>query len=229
MIISFANQKGGVGKTTLLVLFANYLASKGERVLVVDADHQKSAFYLREEDLKQFPDQETPYEIIEQSLEDPIEVTRTLRELNQQGGYILVDTPGNLTEQGLLQVFSLSEYIIVPYQYERKSLDSTGTFVHVMAQLKEALKKAKREVPSLLFIPLRIKLGEGLKHEKEVWAQTDEALLNHGEVLPQIKEASCLKRVNTLILFKDQEKLTINTLDDLYSKICPTASSKHLI
>lgn len=42
MIISFLNQKGGVGKTTLAVHLATALAKKGARVLMVDADPQGS-------------------------------------------------------------------------------------------------------------------------------------------------------------------------------------------
>ena len=33
IMITFANQKGGVGKTTLCTMFADYLAAKGESVL----------------------------------------------------------------------------------------------------------------------------------------------------------------------------------------------------
>ncbi len=43
MIISFLNQKGGVGKTTLSVNVAAYLAKSGHRVLLIDADKQGSA------------------------------------------------------------------------------------------------------------------------------------------------------------------------------------------
>jgi chromosome partitioning protein len=43
MIVSFLNQKGGVGKTTLAVHTAAGLALRGHRVLLVDADPQASA------------------------------------------------------------------------------------------------------------------------------------------------------------------------------------------
>lgn len=43
MIISFLNQKGGVGKTTLSINVAGYLARQGHRVLLIDADKQGSS------------------------------------------------------------------------------------------------------------------------------------------------------------------------------------------
>ena len=47
MIITFATQKGGAGKTTLAIAFANYLSIVSERsIKVYDFDFQKS-FYSK--------------------------------------------------------------------------------------------------------------------------------------------------------------------------------------
>lgn len=53
VIITFANLKGGVGKSTILILLARFLAALGFRILVVDSDLQSSTtlFFSESEEL----------------------------------------------------------------------------------------------------------------------------------------------------------------------------------
>src|SRR5574344_490892 len=99
--VVFANQKGGVGKTTLCTLFANYLANKKENVLVVDADLQKSIYTQRQSDAQVYED-EPPYEVQAILLDSLENVHKIMDFASQLPGYVLFDAPGNISEDGLV-------------------------------------------------------------------------------------------------------------------------------
>ena len=90
MILTVANQKGGVGKTTTAVNLAASLAAAEKRVLLVDFDPQgnaSSAFGLQ----RQFGDPQVYHALVGElpitaaiSL-DPTELTKLLEELHRQG------------------------------------------------------------------------------------------------------------------------------------------------
>ena len=90
-IIVFANQKGGVGKSTLCILFANYLAYKRKPVCIIDTDLQKTIMMQRRKDEKVFEGQDEPYSIQDFDVSDPDTMQQLMDSARQVEGYVLLD------------------------------------------------------------------------------------------------------------------------------------------
>lgn len=82
VIVTFANQKGGVGKTTLCVTFANYLVTMGVRVIVVDCDFQHSIVKCRKADIKKYGEQHMLYEVVAYEATDKDGMTSLMEKLH---------------------------------------------------------------------------------------------------------------------------------------------------
>lgn len=106
MIIGMLNQKGGVGKTTLSISLAHGL-SDGSRVLVLDADPQKSAIHwseARQESLQlSFTIMGLPSKSIHRAIED----------IKNNYDYIIIDGPPRTTEIVRSCIIS-SDLILIP-------------------------------------------------------------------------------------------------------------------
>src|SRR5574344_1869720 len=103
--VVFANQKGGVGKTTLCTLFANYLANKKENVLVVDADLQKSIYTQRQSDAQVYED-EPPYEVQAILLDSFENVHKIMDFASQLPGYGLFVASVSICDGSVVSLFS---------------------------------------------------------------------------------------------------------------------------
>ena len=193
-IIVFSNRKGGTGKSTLCIQFANYLVSKGHNVAVLDADPQQSIIDLRNREVTTNPDVKLPWPV--QFVGDKAQQYMT--QARQMGdGYILVDCPGTIT-QTLMPVFHAADAVIIPFRYDDLIVDSTITFVKV---LKQAGVKSK-----LLFLPncidMRIK-NPNEEHIKGIFKQV-------GEVMPFIKQGVAIQRCSTLRPIDHYQEKTIH-------------------
>lgn len=113
-LVAVANQKGGVGKTTVTMNLAAVIANHGSRVLVVDVDPQQSATWWADRAREAF-DGETggadlPFDLATDT--DPGVLAR-LRE--QPYDVVLVDTPGSLEAGDVLgAVLDAVDFAILP-------------------------------------------------------------------------------------------------------------------
>lgn len=129
-VITFANTKGGAGKTTMALVTAGELARRGFRVAMLDADPQQwvSRWMTRMGKLPKFS--------IVANI-DAENIEQTIKDLKKRSDYVVVDLPCGVTPL-LAKGLGLSDHVFVPVQ--GCALDAAGG-----AQVLDILKKLKSE------------------------------------------------------------------------------------
>ena len=214
--IVFANQKGGVGKSTLCMLFANYLAWKKQDVCIIDTDLQKTIMMQRKKDREIYDDMEEPYTVQDFDVQDPELMQQLMESASQTEGFVLFDSPGNVSEDGLVPMFTGADFIICPYEYEEKTLDSTGTFIQVINALRQTTPEMTTR---LFFVPNRIDVRIGTADELRMWKQTDAIFKQLGAVTPRITARASLKRINTFEISASQRDAVKGAFDFMIRRI----------
>ena len=205
-----------MGKSTLCILFANYLSYKKKQVCVIDTDLQKTIHMQRKKDAVAYEGVEEPYSVQDFDVTDPEIMQQLMDSASQVDGFVLFDSPGNVSEDGLVPMFAEADYIVCPYEYEDKTLDSTGTFVQVLNALREHNPEMKAE---LFFVPNRIDARIGTSEEMKMWKQTDEIFKQFGKVTPRIASRATLKRINTFELLATQRDAVAAAFDFMIKKM----------
>ncbi len=216
IIITFANQKGGVGKTTLCTLFANYLVAHRKRVLVIDCDVQQTISFRRKADLQKYKDVTIPYNIQPFNIANVQNVQNLITNLRKMQGIILIDAPGNLTQQGLIPIFANSDYIISPFQYEVTSINATATFISFIYKIRTQLSK---DVAQLFLVDNSHDKRFGKKEELELWRMTAKRFSEYGLITPMVEYRAEMRRYTTLYLMKTQEAIISPAFDFIYNHI----------
>lgn len=182
MVILIGNQKGGAGKSTITLLFANYLTGvRGRRVTILDMDYQQS-LYSKAEKAKILENQPL-YEVVPAELKSFPSLHRALS--SRPGELILIDLPGKMDDDGLLPLFAAADVILCPFSYDEFSVDSTVLFAMV-------LRKVNERAP-FIFIPNRIKSTVRYETKSEV----EKVMQQFGVVAPALADRVDFQRIST--------------------------------
>jgi len=134
-VISFANAKGGAGKTTATLLLATEVAARGKRVTIFDADPQK--WISKWFDLpKSCPGISVVSEL------SPASITEQITLAAEQSDYVIVDLEG--TENLIVaNALSVSDLVVVPIQ--GSSMDARGG-AKILTLIKKLEKIVRHDI-----------------------------------------------------------------------------------
>lgn len=224
IIVTFANQKGGVGKTTLCVTFANYLVTKGVRVVVIDCDFQHSIMKCRNADLKKYGEQQIPYEVWAYEANDKEMMTSLMEKLHNDPeiDVVLMDSPGSLKADGLVPMFVNSDIIVVPFHYDVVTVPSTASFLLFVDRLRKAV--GDRMKAQLYIIPNLNDGRVGKRSELIIWDNTRDAFSNYGYVTPKIPKRADMERFNTMAALDMQAAIVAPVFDKIYVSMFNTVN-----
>lgn len=218
--IAFANQKGGVGKTTLCALFANFLQSKGYQVAIVDCDGQQSIFKRREEDRANFPDAKFSYHVQKFDITDPRNAERLIKSARKQNLVVIIDSPGSASQDGLANIITGADIVVCPFSFDAVSYRTTVDFTNLHDLMCAKLDVA---VPQRYYIPNRIQPRWGKAQEYKIWEGMVRHLSTKGKVTPRIIAASDIPRFNTKVNTPKQNELVGDAfgfiLDDIKDRL----------
>lgn len=199
MTIIFGNQKGGVGKTSLSILFSNYLVSLQKKVLLIEMDIQQSATSTRKRELEIMGANAKikPYEILFSKLSDYPKIAEKIKNANI---YVVIDLPGKMDDPHLMPILKNCDLIVCPFDYDIRSFSSTATFASVIKRI-DATKK-------IVFIPNRIKVMN-----YELRNEVNGTLEKMGLVTEAISDRAAIKRISTFEITEEQRSIVAKVFD----------------
>lgn len=157
MIIVFASSKGGVGKSTSCAALGSYLASRGNRVHVMDLDQNQTLAVWSERG---------KVENLEVAAVPPEQFSEHFRTVVQNAfDHVFIDLAG-VREITLMKAIGKADLVVIPAQHSEPDVRQALTIVSDIKDIEETLE---REVPyRVLFTkvrPLKTRLDQFIEEE----------------------------------------------------------------
>ena len=206
-IIVFANQKGGCGKTTNCVMFADLLVQNfHHRLVMLDADPQRSIVKKHEQDLERWPQLQPLYQVVPcTQLNSESDTQNLIRAMRNEDFDFVIDTPGSLTLQGLLPLVFEADAVIVPIQLEKTSINSTTSFIGMCVMV--AKENGGNTLPEFYFLPNQFNKKWGRRDEITEQQSFLDNFAKLGTVLPKVPNSAEIQRYSTLYLTDKQHEI----------------------
>lgn len=223
-IIVVANQKGGVGKSTICMSLANYLTKELKfRVgAIIDSDPQQSVMKKRKTDRERTEGtpQTAYYEVISFDIRNFTKIPDLSEELRKTDMMYIFDTPGFL-DQAVSTQLLIADIILCPFNFDTLIIDSTARFLIFWNNLKEfAIQSQNRQTfPKVYLIPMMKDDRIGTKKELELWNDIRKDFSRSAIITPQINYCADMKRCDTMELTPLQRKAVQRTFDFIIENI----------
>ena len=132
-VITFSNQKGGSGKSTLSANLAVLWSNSGYKVAVIDADPQKSLTYWLSERKKYYGDDDIGINFYNFDIRN---LTEEVKKIKRKYDFIIIDSPPAITFE-TLQIIKASNGVFVPVQPSPLDLMATLPFLQIAREEKK--------------------------------------------------------------------------------------------
>ncbi|HEX5169149.1 MAG TPA: ParA family protein [Cyclobacteriaceae bacterium] len=170
-VISFISRKGGTGKTTNAIHLATSLHESGNKVLLVEMDTNYTLSTLRKMELFKTNGAVAPFEILGSADHDVADDLIKIKD-SRRFNYIVVDSAGKTTDEGIKKLCLVSDAVIVPTSLTQNDLLVTYQTVTDLAPARQLNPNLK-----ILVLPNRIHSATGLFTVRESLKNLDAVIL----------------------------------------------------
>lgn len=155
VIISFISRKGGTGKTTNAINLATSLQGEGKKVLLIETDPNFTLTTLRK--MEAFKTKKEEGFAVAGSSDETVAGELINLKEGRKYQYIIVDSAGKTTNEGIKKLCLVSDVVIVPTSLTQNDLLVTYQTVTDLSPARDLNPNLK-----ILILPNRIHTATGL-------------------------------------------------------------------